>query len=60
MDQINANCGHECVRVAAQKAYFGYRLQKGKKAAWQLKEEHLSRCYTTKLKDVILVRVEKK
>ncbi len=60
MDQINTNCGHECVRVAAQKASCGDRQQREKKASWQLKEEHLSRCYTTKLKDVILVQAEKK
>ncbi|HXK76601.1 MAG TPA: Y-family DNA polymerase [Bacteroidaceae bacterium] len=59
MDQINITCGHECVRVAAQKVLSEDR-QNEQKAAWRLKEEHLSKCYTTKLKDVILVKAEKK
>lgn len=56
MDQINNRSGQECVRVAAQgvPAFQGENAQE--KAAWRLKEEFKSKCYTTKLKDVILVK----
>lgn len=58
MDQINNHGGQEYVRMAAQgvPAFEGDNAQN--KAAWCLKEEFKSKCYTTKLKDVISVKAK--
>jgi len=45
-DQINTNYGSDLVRFAAQ----GYNKR------WKLKQERLSPCYTTRLKDVYVIR----
>lgn len=45
VDVLNASFGQQKVRLAAQD------LQR----VWKMKQEHLSPCYTTKLKDIITV-----
>ncbi len=56
MDQINNSTGQESVRMAAQGAPVFDGENPQEKAAWRLKEEFKSKCYTTKLKDVISVK----
>ncbi|MCR4765808.1 MAG: Y-family DNA polymerase [Bacteroidaceae bacterium] len=46
IDEINRKNGHNTVRVAVQ----GYRKN------WHLKSEHLTKQYTTNIKDILLVK----
>ena len=48
MDSLNASYGKQKVKIAAQ----------GFDRKWKLKNERLSPCYTTKLADVLVVKVE--
>lgn len=48
MDKLNASYGRQKVKIAAQ----------GFDRKWKLKNEKLSPCYTTNLKDILIVKTE--
>jgi len=48
MDKLNASYGRQKVKIAAQ----------GFDRKWKLKNEKLSPCYTTNLKDILVVKAE--
>jgi len=48
MDKLNASYGKQKVKIAAQ----------GFDRKWKLKNEKLSPCYSTNLKDILVVKAE--